>query len=151
VRALPSVAERLAAKTAPPAANGCTVFTGARIIGTKGYGRLRVGKKTVAAHRVAWQLAHGPIAPGLFVCHTCDNPPCVNVEHLFLGTHADNMADMARKGRGVSPRVGKITAQDAQDIRDKHARGVTTDELATQYGLHPWSVVRVIKRETWAA
>lgn len=58
--------------------------------------------RQVYAHRYAWVLANGPIAPGLVVCHTCDNPPCINVDHLFIGTQADNVRDMYAKGRGVS-------------------------------------------------
>ena len=82
----------------------CLVWTGAT--DSNGYGRITVGSRIDASrrlesvHRVAWEHHHGPIPTGLSVLHTCDNPPCVRREHLFLGTHADNMRDMTRKGRG---------------------------------------------------
>jgi hypothetical protein len=59
---------------------------------------------TLTAHRVAWMLTRGSIPLGLLVCHQCDNRSCVRPDHLFLGTHADNTADMLRKGRGPKPR-----------------------------------------------
>lgn len=68
-----------------------------------GYGVIGIYKgslhTTVQAHRKAWEDEHGPIPPGMKVLHRCDNPPCVNVDHLFLGTQADNIADMIAKGR----------------------------------------------------
>ena len=64
-----------------------------------GYGVVGAGGKTVRAHRVAWEVAHGPIPDGVHVLHQCDNPPCINPAHLFLGTQADNMADKVAKGR----------------------------------------------------
>lgn len=64
-----------------------------------GYGNLRMGKGKILAHRHAYQLTYGPIPSGMDVCHRCDNPPCCRPDHLFLGTHAENMADMVAKGR----------------------------------------------------
>jgi HNH endonuclease len=70
----------------------------------RGYGLQKFRGKTRLAHRVAWMLANGEIPDGLCVLHRCDNPPCVNVDHLFLGTHADNVADKMAKGRHPSQR-----------------------------------------------
>lgn len=77
--------------------SGCIEWTAGH--STSGYGRVRIDGVQKQAHRVAWELKNGPIPHGLFVCHKCDNPPCINVEHLFLGTSTDNNRDTVQKGR----------------------------------------------------
>ncbi|MGH9930007.1 MAG: HNH endonuclease signature motif containing protein, partial [Pyrinomonadaceae bacterium] len=66
----------------------------------RNYGRKWVDGKIHRVHRLVWQEEHGPIPEGMLVLHRCDNPPCINIDHLFIGTNADNMKDMAAKGRG---------------------------------------------------
>ena len=75
----------------------CHEWAGATVKG--GYGVMRVNKKNYRTHRIAWELTNGPIPNGLCVLHRCDNPPCLNIEHLFLGTQAETVADMSAKGR----------------------------------------------------
>jgi hypothetical protein len=101
----------------------------------KGYGTLTRKGQFWLAHRWAWTQVHGEIPDGLFVLHKCDNPPCVNIEHLFLGTNDDNMKDMVAKGRSKdcgSPR--KLTEAQVEEIR--HAEG-SQYEIAARYGVSP--------------
>jgi len=77
--------------------SGCRIWTGSTR--ADGYGQLTVNGHKVRAHRLAWMLKHGPIPHGYLICHHCDVRPCINEEHLFLGTHQDNAADAMRKGR----------------------------------------------------
>ena len=76
--------------------NDCWIWLGLR---RKGYGRAQHQNKVVSTHRIVWELVNGPIAKGLLICHRCDNPPCCNPEHLFLGTDKDNSRDKIAKGR----------------------------------------------------
>ena len=88
---------RFEAQTLPITESGCVFWLGA--LRSNGYGAISIKGKQQAAHRVAWELANGPIPAGLCVLHKCDIPCCVNPQHLFLGTKKDNSDDMLNKGR----------------------------------------------------
>jgi hypothetical protein len=109
--------------------------------------------KRVLAHRVSWLMQKGN--PGdLDVLHRCDNPPCVNPDHLFLGTQSDNARDMVSKGRmfhGSGERNGraKITQRQAKEIRERHKAGESYSALARAYDIGESSVGRIIRKEIW--
>jgi hypothetical protein len=99
-------------------------------------------------------LKNGPIPAGAFVLHKCDNPPCVNPAHLFLGTQAENVADRDRKGRqATGDRHGrathpertarKLTTADVERIRERRASGKGRNALAAEYGVHPVTIQRI--------
>jgi len=117
-------------------------------IGSRGYGRyapkhgVRIG-----AHRLAYIYTHGKIPPGMFVCHTCDNPLCCNPRHLFIGTHRDNILDMTRKERGNTV---KLTASQVAKMRHLYNSGAMDKvQLAQEYKVDPSTVYAAITRRTW--
>lgn len=89
-----------------------------------GYGQWQVAGRNVGAHRFIWIVTNGPIAGGLFVLHSCDNPPCCNVRHLFLGTQKQNDEDKRQKGREWR---GRLTVQDIKEIRNAYDQGEPVD------------------------
>lgn len=121
-----------------------------------GYGQFWYERRVRLAHRVAWKLTRGEIPPGRCVLHRCDNPPCVNPAHLFLGTQADNLADMDRKGRRVnSPHPGernglaKLTEMRVRLIRHLRAKGSTQPALARAFNVTTSTVHDLETRRTW--
>jgi len=128
-------------------------------IGTPGYGVLIVrAPKTrkrilLHAHRISWFLHHHRDPKEMYVLHRCDNPSCVNPEHLFLGTHLDNIADMVKKGRasrGADRPTAKLSEQDVLTIRDQYSKGdITQKELGQQYNVEPTTIGQIVRRKTW--
>lgn len=93
-----SILERFESYISPEPNSGCWLWTAS--LDRKGYGHMVVDGRLMPAHRLAYERYVGPIPAGLLACHKCDVRCCVNPDHLFIGTHADNMQDMVRKGRG---------------------------------------------------
>lgn len=112
----------------------------------RGYGLLSLGGRTVRAHRFAWELFVGDLPDNVQVLHRCDNPPCCNPDHLFLGSPAINHADKATKLRGRSWR--KLTFADAESIRAL-AASMSVRDIARAYGVEPRVVRLIIRRETY--
>jgi HNH endonuclease len=133
-----------------PTLGKCWVWTG---VLNKGYGCFRFGNET-HAYRASWIIHYGKIPEGMRVLHKCDNPPCVNPEHLFLGTAADNSADMARKGRAGA---SKFTFEQVKDIRTRfigspggqHHKGGNARQLAEEFGVTPGAILSVVRRRSY--
>jgi len=123
-----------------------------------GYGKLRDdaanGGKLLHAHRVAYELAYGSIPEGMCVLHHCDNPGCCNPEHLYLGTKADNVADMLIRGRGRNSgrnAHSKLTNELIPEVRRRYAEGgMTQRELAAEYNVDQSQISRIVNNHTWA-
>jgi hypothetical protein len=124
-----------------------------------GYGQIRLTKGICHyTHRISWELSFGKIPRGKLVCHHCDNPPCVRPDHLFLGTHKDNIQDMIRKGRHKSPRIilrgsanknSKLTEADVQSIRKLIGQGKTHRLLAKLFHVGKSTITRIKNNKTW--
>lgn len=132
-------------------ATGCLEWQGSR--DRDGYGTLRAGRRDHKAHRVAYERAHGPVPAGRVVCHTCDNPPCCEPSHLFLGTVAENNADRQSKGRqarGVRSAWAKLTDHMVRQVRALVASGASQQAVADLFGIHQTTVSAIHRRRAWA-
>ncbi len=143
----------------------CWLWTGSKL--ADGYGRIKFQGQAIKAHRLSWILHFGEIPDGLLVCHRCDNRLCVNPEHLFLGTSAENMADMVAKKRnifgdnhwtrqhperlkrGIEHHKTKLTPDEIRQIRSLFQSGVCRNKIAASFGIN-WSTVdRIVNKKLW--
>ncbi len=158
-----NLSERFYARVSPEPNTGCWLWDGDGY--GSGYGRIWVsdsddigGSRQTGAHRISWLIHRGDIPDGLFVCHRCDVRPCVNPDHLFLGTQSDNVRDMHAKLR--HPRTGakgerhwsaKLSTTVVAEIRVRYALGdISQLELALEYGVSRPTIGHIVRRETWA-
>lgn len=135
--------------------DGCLIWTGHTTPG--GYGKIRARGTRLFIHRLAYELMVGEIRDGLCVCHKCDNPRCVNIDHLFLGTRADNNADKVRKNRqsrgsahsmpGERHPLAKLSVSQVMAIRE--TTGKTQRQVAEEYGVSQSIVSRIITNKNW--
>lgn len=130
--------------------SACWEWRGAR--NPAGYGTVSDGGRKRLASRAAWELRFGPIPEGLHVLHRCDNPPCVNPDHLFLGTDLDNAKDREAKNRtsrGVRHYNAKLTDEIVIAMRRAADEGKSTTEIGEMFGTTRFVAYKVISRQTW--
>ncbi len=148
------LARRFWAKVDRRGPDECWPWTGSTR--RKGYGKIRrpgADGGWVSAHHVAWELVHGPVPDGKQVLHRCDNPPCCNERHLFLGDNDANVADKVAKGRqcsGVRNGQAKLDETRVLAIRRRHTAGEGIKPLARAYGVSPRTVQFIVRHQTWA-
>lgn len=118
-----------------------------------GYVYCQMNGKTTLLHRKVWTEANGPIPDGMYICHHCDNPACVNLDHLFLGTPSDNVQDSLAKGRrplGEQVSNHVLTKQDVVAIRGLHAQGhLSLRQIGEMYGVSYQTVWLIALRRRW--
>lgn len=146
----------------PEPNSGCWLWLGA--VDRLGYGHISPKRPDSFgqqyAHRASYVLHNGSIPPGLFVCHKCDVPSCVNPAHLFAGTPADNFADMIAKGRGravlVPPMNGLkrgtlhvLNKLDEDAVRFIRTQTISSREAAERYGVHRSTISDIVRRKSW--
>lgn len=153
-RSLPPTISRFTQRVEYDTAGGCWLWSGTLVPNT-GYGQIHLDGKGVGAHRLAWTLFVGPIPKGIVVCHKCDVRACVNPAHLFLGTQADNMADMKAKGRanrkfGEAVSGAKLRSTDIPVILQRLADGESCKRIADSFGLTDCAVNAIRRGKSWS-
>jgi hypothetical protein len=146
------VAERFWKKVAKAGPDDCWLWTSAKI--SRGYGKFTIGKKTFAAHRLAFALINS-LNPDIYVLHKCDVPLCCNPNHLYAGTNGDNQRDAWARGRQPSRRgakhpCAKLTESDVAQIRLLYAETeLFQRDLAKMYGINQANVSEIVNRKIW--
>jgi hypothetical protein len=148
--------ERFWGKVLRGAKDDCWEWQGAKARSNWRYGHFRLRGQTKSAHRLSFAMHHGEIPDGMFVCHRCDNPPCVNPTHLFAGTHTDNVRDMHSKGRAAVPcaegsKNGHTTMDEdtVRSIRARYRLGESQSAIARDLGISHTTVSLMVLRRTW--
>lgn len=136
----------------PEPNSGCWLWDGSTE--ALGYGVITGNKVAWKAHRLSYTLHCGPIPAGMHVCHRCDTRACVNPAHLFLGTHAENMADRERKGRNKPPKGeksgnAKMTDAQVRDVVARLASGERQGSIVKAMGVSPSAISLIFKGKTW--
>lgn len=134
--------------------SGCWFWTGCRLKrnnGQESYGQIRIGRKIIYAHRMAWELTNGPIPDNIEICHTCDNPICVRPDHLFKGTHSENMNDAKNKHRlwtksGENHYAAKLTIEQVKQIR---LSNLSQKKLALLFNVSPSAIHFILNGRNW--
>lgn len=147
--------DRLWSKIDVRSENECWVWQGAKT--TAGYGVIRINYILKYAHRLTWMLHYKSDIPKKGqICHTCDNPPCCNPAHLFLGSQADNMKDAANKGRikekvhrGITHHTTHLKEKDIRKIRHLGQTDIPHQEIGNYFGISRMSVNDIIHKRTW--
>lgn len=147
------LAARFWAKTIPEPTTGCLLWMGS--LHRLGYGLFRVGELCVGAHRVAYFLAHGALAPGQEASHRCDVRWCVEPRHLYAASHAENLGDCARRRRGREARGeanshARLTGDAVRNLRAAHARGATVAQLAAGWCIGAAHVRAILSGRRWS-
>ena len=150
--------ERFDEKYIPVTESGCWLWIGAsffqRHFESSAYGQMVVGGKYKKAHRVSYELHKGPIPEGKFVLHKCDTPCCVNPDHLYAGTQAENVKDRDNRGRRNAPK-GELSAKailklnQVRRIRRLIQEGMPNRAIAKQYKVHPSTIYRIKVGDSW--
>ena len=149
----PSTTDRFWAKVDIRSDNECWVWTASQ---RRGYGVLNIHGIPRLAHRVSYALNVGSIPDELLVCHRCDNPSCVNPDHLFLGTVQDNADDCKMKGReshaglqGEAHGMAKLSAIEVLEIRRLSSSGWQRKQVASHFNVSRSTVNQIVRRKTW--
>jgi len=134
----------------------CWLWVNRKGVPANDYGRINLGNKHLKAHRVSWEIHFGIIPEGLEICHKCDNPPCVNPDHLFIGTKSDNQKDSWNKGRhlpvdnrGEKCGMHKLTENQVLTIRKLRVSGETLKNLSVKFDVHIQTICDIVYRKKW--